>query len=131
MSIAINEDHRALADTVSDFLDKHGSRAAARALLEAPSEELPSFWKELSGLGWLGLHLPEEHGGSGYGLSELVVVIEQLGRAVAPGPFVPTVVVSAVIADRGDDATRSQWLPGLADGSTAAAFSLDTTVEVR
>jgi alkylation response protein AidB-like acyl-CoA dehydrogenase len=45
-----------------------------------------------------GLHLPEEHGGSGYGLPELVVVVEELGRAIAPGPFVPTVIASAVVA---------------------------------
>ena len=67
--------------------------------------------------GWLGLHLPEEHGGSGYGLEELVVVVEELGRAVAPGPFVPTVIASAILAAAGDDATKAALLPGLADGS--------------
>ena len=50
------------------------------------TEALPAFWAELADLGWLGLHMPEEHGGSGYGLEELVVVVEELGRAVAPGP---------------------------------------------
>ena len=51
----------------------------------------------MAALGWLGLHVPEEHGGSGYGLPELVVVVEELGRALAPGPFVPTVIASAVL----------------------------------
>ena len=73
--------HRALADTASDFLTKHGARAAARTLLEAPEEGLPKFWDELQSVGWLGLHIPEEHGGSGYGLpAELVVVVEEMGR---------------------------------------------------
>ena len=94
MSIAITDDHRALADTASDFLLKAGARGAARALLEAPEETLPPFWGELAKLGWLGLHVPESHGGSGYGLPELVVVVEELGRAIAPGPFVPTVIAS-------------------------------------
>ncbi len=58
-------------------------------------------------LGWLGLHLPEEHGGSGYGLEELVVVVEELGRAVTPGPFVPTVIVSATLDAVADDATKA------------------------
>src|SRR5580698_6494250 len=98
MSIAISDDHRELARTVDDFLGRHKALAAARALLEAPTEALPAFWGELSDLGWLGLHIPEEYGGSGFGLSELVVVVEQFGRAVAPGPFVPTVIASAVIA---------------------------------
>ena len=66
----------------------------------------PSWWGELVELGWLGLHVPEAHGGSGYGLEELVVVVEELGRAVAPGPFVPTVIASAVLAAVGGDGRR-------------------------
>ncbi len=96
MSIAITEDHRALGQTASDFLAKRDARGAARALLETETESLPSFWNDLASLGWLGLHLPEDKGGSGFGLPELVVVTEELGRAVTPGPFVPTVIASAV-----------------------------------
>lgn len=131
MSIAITEDHRALAGTVADFMGRHGSRAAARALLEAPSETVPSFHADAAALGWLGLHLPEAHGGSGFGLEEAVVVVEQLGRALAPGAFVPTMVVSAVLAAAGDDGLRARLLPGLADGSQAGAFALGGTVEHR
>ncbi|MGC1288684.1 MAG: acyl-CoA dehydrogenase family protein, partial [Streptosporangiaceae bacterium] len=98
MPIAISDDHRALAQTVSEFLAARGARAAARNLLEAKTDGLPDFWGEVGKLGWLGLHLPEEYGGSGFGLSELVIVVEQFGRGVAPGPFVPTVIASAVIA---------------------------------
>jgi 3-oxochol-4-en-24-oyl-CoA dehydrogenase len=124
MSIAITEDHKALAATAADFLDKRGARATARALLEAPTEDLPAWWDDLTGLGWLGLHLPEEHGGSGYGLEELVVVVEALGRAVAPGPFVPTAIAGAVIAEAGDDDTKARLLPGLAAGTTRGAVAL-------
>jgi alkylation response protein AidB-like acyl-CoA dehydrogenase len=131
MSIAITEDHRALADTASDFLLKHGARAASRALLDGADETLPSFWTELCGLGWPGLHIPEAHGGSGYGMEELVVVVEELGRALAPGPFIPTVVVSAVLADVADDDVKSRHLAGLATGSVIGAFALDGEVEIR
>src|SRR4051812_4003796 len=112
MSIAITEDHQALSGTASEVLEKQGARAAARALLEAESEGVPAFWDDVVALGWLGLHLPEEHGGSGYSLSELVIVVEELGRAITPGPFVPTVVASAVIAASGDSAAMGRWLPG-------------------
>src|SRR6266852_2738292 len=115
MSIAITDEHRALAQTVSDFLDKNGARAAARALLDAEREELPSFWREVGKLGWLGLAVPEEHGGSGFGLPELVIVAEEMGRAVAPGPFVPTVTASAAIAAIGPEDGKAKLLPGLAD----------------
>ena len=124
MSIAITDDHRALAATVADFVAKREVRASARALLVATDETLPSWWPELAGLGWLGLHLPEAHGGSGYGLEELVVVVEELGRGVAPGPFVPTVIASAVLAAVADDTTQAALLPGLADGTAHGAVGL-------
>ena len=130
MSIAIADEHRELASTVSDFLSARGARAANRALLEAPAEELPAFWAELGELGWLGLHLPEEYGGSGFGLPELVIVAEQMGRAIAPGPFVPTVTASAALAAIGSGELRQRWLPGLADGSVVGAVALDAHVTI-
>ena len=92
--IAISEEHRALARSVADLLTDHQSRAAARGLLAAESDALPAFWAELGGLGLLGLHVPEELGGSGFGLPETLVVAETMGRHLAPGPFVPTVISS-------------------------------------
>ena len=130
MSIAITEDHRALSDTVGDLLAKREARASARALLESPDEALPDWWGELVQLGWLGLHLPEAHGGSGYGLEELVVVVEQLGRAVAPGPFVPTVIASALLASVGGEPADAH-LSGLADGSTAAGVALQADLRIE
>ena len=130
MSIAITDDHRALAETASDFLLKREARGGARGLLEAPTEGLPEWWGELASLGWLGLHLPEEQGGSGYSLEELVVVVEEMGRAVAPGPFVPTVIASAVLNAAGDAATRAAFLPGLADGSVTGAVALGGSVSI-
>jgi alkylation response protein AidB-like acyl-CoA dehydrogenase len=129
MSIAITEDHRTLEATAADLLAKRGAREAARALLEAPDEAMPALWDDLVGLGWLGLHVPEEHGGSGYGLEELVVVVEQMGRVVAPGPFVPTVIASAVLAAVGGEAAAAH-LPGLADGSLTGAVALGGSVTV-
>jgi alkylation response protein AidB-like acyl-CoA dehydrogenase len=131
MSIAINDDHLTLAQTVSEFLLKHGARGEARAPLEVETEGLPPFWSDLAKLGWLGLHLPVEHGGSGYGLEELVIVIEELGRAVAPGPFVPTAIASATIAAAGSPELQARLLPGLADGSVTGAAALGGEVEVR
>jgi alkylation response protein AidB-like acyl-CoA dehydrogenase len=131
MSIAITDDHRALAETVADFLVKHNARGAARALLDADVEELPAFWKEAADLGWLGLHVPEAFGGSGFGLPELVVVVEELGRAVTPGPFVPTMIASAVIASTAPADVQLRLLPGLVDGSTVGAVALGGEVELR
>jgi 3-oxochol-4-en-24-oyl-CoA dehydrogenase len=130
MPIAITDDHRALASTVAEFLTARGARGAARARLEAETDGLPDYWGELRGLGWLGLHIPEEFGGSGFGLPELVVVVEELGRAVAPGPFVPSVIASAVLAAIAPPGLQARLLPGLADGSSAGAAALGGAVTV-
>ena len=102
MPIALTDDHRELGEVARAFLTTHKARTAARDLLNAEQETGPPFWGDLAGLGWLGLHIEEQYGGSGFGLPELVVVIDELGRAVAPGLFVPTVAASAVIQSRGN-----------------------------
>ena len=130
MGIALTDDHRELGEVARSFLTAQKARWAARELLDAAEEYRPPFWAELAELGWLGLHVDEQYGGSGYGLPELVVVIDELGRAVAPGPFVPTAVVSAVIAAVGTDEQKGRLLPGLIDGSVAAAVGLGGDITV-
>jgi len=130
MGIALTDDHRELEEVARAFLTSQKARWAARSLLDAADESRPPFWHNLVELGWLGLHIDEEHGGSGYGLPELVVVIEELGRAVAPGPFVPTVIASAVIAKDGTADQKSRLLPGLIDGTVTAGIGLDSQAQV-
>src|SRR5690606_34657188 len=80
----------------------------------------PAFWPGLAEQGLLGLHLPEEAGGSGYGLLEAAVAVEALAERMAPGPYVPTVLASAVI----HASKRHDLLPGLADGTRTGALAL-------
>jgi alkylation response protein AidB-like acyl-CoA dehydrogenase len=124
MSIALTEEHQELARVARAFLASNEARGESRALLEAPTDRLPSFWKEMAELGWMGLHIDEPHGGQGFGLPELSIVIEALGFAMAPGPFLPTVLTAALVAECGSDTTRGAFLPGLADGSLVAAVGL-------
>src|SRR4051794_28687589 len=131
MPIAITDDQRALADSVSQLLRRRDARADARTLLEAPTEQPPAAWPDLVAMGVLGLHLPEEYGGSGGDLSDLVVAVEELGRAVTPGAVVPTVVASAMLAAEADDATKKTYLPSLADGTRTAAVALDSELQLR
>jgi len=113
MPIAITEEHRSLAETTADFLAKRNARDATRALLaaDAGAQSPPAFWQELASLGWLGLHVPEQYGGSGYGLEELAVVAEQMGRVLAPGPFAPTTIASAVLVAAADAGTKENCCP--------------------
>ncbi len=122
MPIAVSEDHEALRRTVRRWLETHCPPAVPRAALEAGPADLPPVWKELADQGWLGVHLPEESGGQGFGPVELAVILEEMGRAMVPGPVLPTLVVSTVLAAAGGEAAR--LLPGLADGSLPAAVHL-------
>ncbi|HEX3900988.1 MAG TPA: acyl-CoA dehydrogenase [Mycobacteriales bacterium] len=123
MPIGITEDHEALRESAREMLAKHCPPAARRAALEATGEELPAYWASAAELGWFGLHVPEEYGGAGFGLLEQAVVVEELGRSIAPGCYVPTVHAAAVIAREGG-ALAKGLLPGLADGSTPASVAI-------
>ena len=124
MPLGLSDEHEALHAAARRFLESHCPPSTARSLLDAEDERLPPFWDELAELGWLGLHLPSAHGGQGYSLSELAVVLEELGRAIAPGPFLPTVLASAIIAAAATPEQLAAFLPGLADGSCCGAVHL-------
>ncbi|WP_197023726.1 acyl-CoA dehydrogenase family protein, partial [Rhodococcus sp. UNC363MFTsu5.1] len=112
MTIGMTDEDRELRDSVRGWAARHATPTVIRGAVEAKSETRPAFWGSLAELGLLGLHLPEEVGGAGYGLLETAIVAEELGRAMVPGPFLPTVIVSAVLNEAG----RTTELAGLADG---------------
>jgi alkylation response protein AidB-like acyl-CoA dehydrogenase len=130
MSIALIEEHQELARVARSFLESHDARAESRALLEEPSERLPGFWKEMAELGWMGIHVDETFGGQGFGIPELSIVLEELGFAMAPGPFLPTTLAAALLVERGSEAARGAFLPGLADGSLVGAVGLGGSLEL-
>jgi alkylation response protein AidB-like acyl-CoA dehydrogenase len=130
-SLAITDEHQALARTVAEVLEKHETIRAAHHLLEQQTEPLPSFWEAVRQLGWLGLHIEPRYGGSGYGYEELAVVAEQFGRAVAPGPFVPTVIASGVIDAAGGESLRAELLPLLTDGTMTAGIGFSASVRLE
>ncbi len=121
MTIAIGDDHLALHATVRRFTDARCTPAVVREAVDATDDALPPFWEDLAGLGWLGLHLSEAVGGEGYGFAELAVVLEGLGRACAPGPFLPTVLASAALQAGG---APVEVVRELASGRAVGAVAL-------
>jgi alkylation response protein AidB-like acyl-CoA dehydrogenase len=96
---ALDPDQRVLAEVAAGWLADRSPSAVVRDRLEAPLEDtgLPKFWTEMAELGWIGLAVAEEVGGQGAGLAGLAVVLEEWGRACAPGPFPSTALVAAVV----------------------------------
>jgi alkylation response protein AidB-like acyl-CoA dehydrogenase len=127
MPLAITEDHRELGDVVRSFAASNDLRGSARAAL-ADGGNTSALWGRIAAQGWLGLHVPEEYGGSGYTLAETAVVADELGYALSPAPFLPSVVASATLAEAGTDAQRKSWLAGLCDGSLVAGVALSGSV---
>jgi alkylation response protein AidB-like acyl-CoA dehydrogenase len=131
MSLAITDDHRDLAEVAKSMVAGRGGVANARRILLDADEpgrwwEHDALWKEIVSTGWLGLHVDEGFGGQGYGLPELTIVLEQLGRAAIGGPFLPTVAVSAVIAEEGNDDQQKRWLPQLVSGDAVAGIGTES-----
>lgn len=120
MTIGLTQEHLDLRDAVRAFANRNITEDTLRAAAEADKETRPAHWSGLAEQGLLGLHLPEEDGGAGYGLVELAVVTEELGRATAPGPFLPTTLASAVLHAAG----HRTYLAPLAAGSTLGAVGL-------
>jgi len=121
MSLAISADHTELAATVRRWVESRAPIATARVALESEADEVPSFWAELADLGWIGLAVSEANGGSGYGLAELAIVLEELGAGCVPGPFLPTAAVAAIV-DRWGGAP--DVVAALVDGSRTAGVGL-------
>ncbi|MFI6451441.1 acyl-CoA dehydrogenase [Streptosporangium amethystogenes] len=122
MAIGLSEEHEALRESVTGWAERNIPSEVVRAAIAAEGEERPGFWPGLADQGLLGLHIPEEHGGSGYGLLETAVAVEALGERVAPGPYVPTVLASAAIL-ASDGKAHGELLPGLADGTLTGAVA--------
>jgi alkylation response protein AidB-like acyl-CoA dehydrogenase len=129
-ALAITEEHNDLADAAIGQLSRLTSRAAARATLEDGSSHPADIWSAGAEVGWNGLAIAEEHGGSGFGLAELAVVLEAQGRELTPGPFLPSVAAAVVIDRCAPDSVRAQLLPGLADGSAVGALALSGSVTI-
>src|SRR5260370_18636924 len=125
MALGLTEEHLQLAETVRGWAQRNCPPEAVRAAADGPdsgsARYLESLAPGLAEQGLLGLHVPDEDGGRGFGLPELAVALEELGRALVPGAFLPTVFASAVVSAA--DAP-GKLLAGLADGSRTGAVAL-------
>ncbi|HZB71646.1 MAG TPA: acyl-CoA dehydrogenase family protein, partial [Acidimicrobiales bacterium] len=125
MNFAFSEEQEELRRTVRSFLEQKSPESEVRRLMETTEGYDPAVWEQMgSQLGLQGLHVPEEFGGSGYSYVELIVVLEEMGRALLTAPYFSTVVLAAnALIHSGDDAAKKELLPGIASGETIATLA--------
>jgi alkylation response protein AidB-like acyl-CoA dehydrogenase len=125
VNFAFSEEQEELRRTVRSFLEGKSASADVRRLMETVEGYDPAVWKQMGEqLGLQGLAIPEEFGGSGFSYVELVVVLEEMGRALLCAPYFSTVALAAnTLLQSGDDAAKKEHLPGIASGATIATLA--------
>jgi len=124
MDFAFSEEQEMLRRSARDFLVKECSSKVVRKLMESSDTYDEGLWKKVAGLGWTALGIPEEYGGVGTFL-DLVVVLEEAGRALMPGPFFATMGLAVpAIIEAGTEAQKKEALGAIAQGSARATLAL-------
>src|SRR2546422_4416591 len=126
MDFGFSPEQEMLRATARKFLENECASTFVRARMEEPAGVTDEFWMKLAEQGWLGLVYPEEYGGSGLGFVDLTVLMEEMGRAVMPGPFFSTVLLGGrTILEAGSPAQKKEGLPrtpgGGGEGARAGA----------
>src|SRR5262245_16150133 len=126
MQLVLTEDQELLAKTAADFVAQNSPVARVRKLRDGddPDGFSRDLWKQMAELGWVGIPFPECYGGAAMGLADLAVVLEALGRKLAPEPFLSTVLLGGqALLLGGSAAQKDAWLPGLVAGERLLALA--------
>jgi alkylation response protein AidB-like acyl-CoA dehydrogenase len=126
MNFAFSEEQDELRKAVRRFLEDKSPETEVRRLMDTEDGYDTAVWKQMAEqLGLQGLAIPEEFGGSGYTYVELIVVLEEMGRALLCAPYFSSVALAAnLLLVAGDDAAKKDYLPGIAAGTTIATVAL-------
>ncbi len=132
MDLELSEDQKMLRATARDFLAKECPKQFVREMEQDEKGYSPQLWLKMAQLGWLGLPFPERYGGGGGSFLDLVILLEEMGRACLPGPFLSSVVLSGLpILAAGSEEQKQQFLPAIARGKifTLALTEADGSYE--
>ena len=124
MDFGFNADQELLRATARKFFENECPSEFVRARMAEEAGFTEEFWTKLAEQGWLGLVYPEQYGGAGLGFVDLTVLMEEMGRAVMPGPFFSTVLLGGLtILEAGSDAQKKEWLTRIAEGEARVSLA--------
>ena len=125
MDVLLSEEEQMVKNLAREFLEGECPPSLARAMEQDDLGYPPHLWKQMADLGWFGMSLPEAYGGQGLPLTYLGIVLEEVGRAIAPVPFHSTMVAALAINAHGSEQQRRELLPGVATGSTILTWAFN------
>jgi len=125
MDFNFSEQQTMIRNGARRFLANECPKSTVRELEQDKKGYDPRMWRAMAGMGWMGLVLPEEYGGAGAEFMDLVVLMEEMGRNISPGPFFCTVALCALpILEHGSDAQKAEHLPPIAAGEKVWSFAV-------
>ncbi len=124
MDLRFTETQEILKKMARDFLTTECPKTLVRKLEQSEEGYSPDVWKKMAELGWMGLVIPEEYGGMGYTFQDLVVLLEEIGRNILPGPLIATVTGTFPILEAGTEEQKNELLPKIAQGEAILTTAL-------
>jgi len=124
MDLRFTETQEILKKMARDFLTTECPKTLVRKLEQSEEGYSPEVWKKMAELGWMGLIIPEEYGGMGYTFQDLVVLLEEIGRNILPGPLIATITSTFSILEAGTEEQKKELLPKIAQGELILTTAL-------
>ena len=125
MDLGLNEQQELLKNAAREFLENECPESHVREMEEDERGYSPVLWRQMAEQGWQGLLIPEQYGGAGFDFMDLTVLIEEIGRALVPGPYMSTVLGGAVpILQAGSEDQKREFLPKIASGDLIFTLAL-------
>jgi alkylation response protein AidB-like acyl-CoA dehydrogenase len=125
MNLDLTEEQEMLRTMARDFLTRECPKMLVRELEEDEKGYSPELWRKMAELGWMGLVLPEQYDGMGMGFVELIILLQEMGRSILPGPFFSTVVLGSLpVLFAGTEEQKKELLPRIGSGDLILTMAL-------
>lgn len=125
LEIKFTEEQAMMLETAKAFCQEKSPNDKVRDLLNSDKGYDEAVWQAMAELGWQGMTLPEEYGGSGLGIAELVTVVEPMGQYLLASPLTTSTIAAQALLVAGSEAQKQQWLPQIADGSGFLSIAIN------
>src|SRR5438477_4844427 len=125
MQFGLTDTQQTLKTSVRKFLAAECPATDVRKLSETDTAFDARLWRKIADQGWTGILFEEEYGGSAMGMVEMAVVLEEMGRALLPGPYLSTVLLAGAVIDKSlNTALKSKWLTPICSGEAKSTLAL-------